>query len=189
MTVSVPRSLPPPPCCGGNEPEICFAQRSLGLLLADRFDEILLVDTSAGMLAEAAGKVTAAGPTFAARIRTLAVDLTGDDPTGWPEPGSVDVVYTSMALHHVVDVRDLLRTWHALLLPGGLVFVADLAADDGSYHAHDEAFAGHHGFRRDELEAAFTASGFAPASFDTVFVVRKDDRDYPLFLAVARRVP
>jgi trans-aconitate methyltransferase len=163
---------------------------ALSLLLADRFDEILLVDTSAGMLAEAAGKITAAGPALAARIRTLPVDLTGDDPSGWPEAGSVDVVYTSMALHHVPDVPDLLRTLHALLLPGGLLFVADLAADDeGSYHAHEEGFAGHHGFRRNALEAAFTASGFAPAGHTTVFVMRRDGREYPVFLAVARRLP
>jgi 2-polyprenyl-3-methyl-5-hydroxy-6-metoxy-1,4-benzoquinol methylase len=163
---------------------------ALSLLLADRFDEILLVDTSAGMLAEAAAKITAAGLNLAARIRPLAIDLTGDDPTGWPEPGSIDVVYTSMALHHVTDVADLLRTFHALLVPGGLLFVADLAADeDGGYHAHEESFEGHHGFGRADIEAALTGSGFAPASVGTVFVVHREGRDYPVFLAVARRVP
>jgi SAM-dependent methyltransferase len=167
---------------------------SLSLLLADRFDEILLVDTSPGMLAAAAGKIAAAGPALAARVRPLAVDLTSHDPAGRPEPGSVDVVYTSMALHHVPDVARLLRTFHALLAPGGLLLVADLAADaDGSYHGHDEAFGGHHGFAPADLQATLSAAGFATAELSTVFVVHRAvdgvERDYPVLLAVTRRVP
>lgn len=163
---------------------------ALSLLLADRFEEILLVDTSPGMLATAAGKVAAAGPALAARIRPLPVDLTSDDVTGRPEPGSVDVVYTAMALHHVPDPAALLRTFHALLVPDGLLLVADLVAEEASHHpADDDAFGGFHGFRRDELEGLVAAAGFAPAAFTTVFVVRRDEQDYPVFLAVARRVP
>ena len=165
---------------------------SLSLLLADRFDEILLVDTAPGMLAVATTKAAAAGADVATRIRALAVDLTGDDRTAWPDPGSVDVVYSSMALHHVPDVAALLRAFHDLMAPDGLLFLADLDAEDGSYHAHDEAFAGHHGFRRGDLETALSACGFVPAGYATVFVVRRQvdatEHTYPVFLAVARRV-
>lgn len=167
---------------------------ALSLLLADRFEEILLVDTSPGMLAAAAGKIAAAGPDVAARLHPLALDLTGSDPSGRPEPGSVDVVYSSMALHHVADVPALLRAFHGLLAPGGLLLVADLAADhDGSYHAHDDAFEGHHGFHRHELDQTLVATGFAPATTTTAYVVRREvdgaEREYPVFLATARRVP
>ena len=167
---------------------------ALSLLLADRFDEIVLVDTSPGMLAAAAGKIAAAGPALAARLHPLALDLTADDPAGRPEAGSVDVVYSSMALHHVADIGALLRAFHELLAPGGQLLVADLEADDdGSYHAHDDAFDGHHGFRRDDLEAALTAAGYRPAGFSAAFVVRRQvegaERQYPVFLATAQRVP
>ena len=167
---------------------------TLSLLLADRFDEVVLVDTSAPMLAMAAGKAAAAGPALAARVRTLAVDLLAAD-VDVAEPGSVDVVYSSMALHHVGDVDALLRRFHGLLAPDGLLLGADLARDgDGSYHAHDEAFEGHHGFAPDELVARLSSAGFRTAEITTVFVVRKEDdrgapRDYPVFLAVARRMP
>lgn len=165
---------------------------SLSLLLADRFDEVVLVDTSPAMLAVAAGKVAAAAP--AARFRPLAVDLADPGGRGRPEPGSVDVVYSSMALHHVGDIAALLRAFRELLAPEGLLLVADLVEDeDGGYHAHDEDFDGHHGFRRSVLETELASAGFAPSGFSTVFVVHRDGhgegRDYPIFLSVSRRLP
>ncbi len=162
---------------------------ALSLLLADRFREILLVDTSPAMLAVAAGKAAATGPAATARLVPLTVDLTASSAPEPLERGSVDVVYSSMALHHVGDVAALLRTFHELLMPGGLLLVADLAAEDGGYHRHDESFTGHHGFGRAALEQLLTTAGFVPAGFSTVFVVHKDGSEYPVFLTAARRVP
>jgi 2-polyprenyl-3-methyl-5-hydroxy-6-metoxy-1,4-benzoquinol methylase len=164
---------------------------SLSLLLADRFDEIVLVDTSSGMLAVAAGKVEAAGRALPARITPLVTDLTAAGGAAGIEP--VDVVYSLMALHHVGDVETLLRAFHGLLVPGGLALFADLDADeDGSYHAHVEGFDGHHGLDRSALARWLGAAGFAVLSQETVVVVHRHGedgggRDYPVVLTVAQR--
>ncbi len=163
---------------------------SLSLLLADRFDEIALVDTSRGMLDVAAGKVAAARPALTARVTTLPLDLTAPGAADRSGLAPVDVVFSLMALHHVRDVDGLLRTFHDLLTPDGLVLVSDLEAEDGSYHAGHEGFDGHDGFDRDDLARRLGSVGFAVLSHRTVFVVRRGDdaREYPLFLAAARRL-
>ncbi len=165
---------------------------SLSLLLADRFDEVVLVDTSRGMLEVAAGKVAAAGPTLTAKVAGLPLDLTEPGAAAAAGLAPVDVVYSLMALHHVQDVDPLLSTFRDLLAPDGLVLLADLEAEDGSYHAADSGFHGHHGFDRTALERSLTAAGLVPMSYRTVATARRTDhegreRHYPVFLAVARR--
>ena len=160
---------------------------SLSLLLADLFDEIVLVDTSAGMLEVAAAKV-AADPTLPARFETLRVDLASSDT---PPIEPVEAAYSLLALHHIDDVGALLRGLHALLMPGGLLLLADLVTEDGSYHRHDADFHGHHGFDRDGLEAALRAAGFEPLTYEIAATTRRrvddgSERDYPLFLITAR---
>ena len=165
---------------------------SLSLLLADRFDEVFLVDTSRGMLDVAAGKVAAAGATLTAKATGVTLDLTEPGAAASSGLAPVDVVYSLMALHHVPDVDALLRTFRDLLAPDGLVLLADLEAEDGSYHAADSGFHGHHGFDRAALERSLTAAGLVPMSYRTAGAARRTDREghereYPVFLAVARR--
>jgi len=163
---------------------------SLSILLADLFDEIVLVDTSPGMLEVAASKVTAAGSAIGARITTLVADL-ADPGSAYAPAAPVDAVYSLMALHHVPDTGALFSALGRLLTPGGLLLVADLAAEDGSFHAHHAAFDGHDGFDRHVLESALRRAGFSPRSHETVHVVRRQIdgvvRDFPVFLAVAAR--
>ncbi len=162
------------------------------------------------MLAVAAGRIAAAGPSSASRLHTLGVDLTGDDRTGWPAPGSFDVVYTSMVLHHVPDAQALLTTFHELMTPGALLLLADLEDSGGgrggpgspgerpagadprhtAEHGHDEPFPDHRGYRRGQIEDLVSAAGFTPTAFETVFVVRREvEGEQPIFLAASRRVP
>ncbi len=162
---------------------------SLSLLLADLFDEIVLVDTSAGMLEVAARKV-AADPMLRTRIDTLRADLTSTDAAPTLRPA--EAAYSLLALHHIEDVGALLRALHALLVPGGLLLLADLVSEDGSYHRHDPDFHGHHGFDRQDLDAALRAAGFEPSTYEIAATTRRRDesgveRDYPLFLVTARR--
>jgi len=64
-----------------------------------------------------------------------------------------------MTLHHIKDVRGLLKRFHHALLPGGYIAIADLDKEDGRFHDnHDGVF--HHGFDRDELGLLFAEAGF-----------------------------
>ncbi|HET9594701.1 MAG TPA: class I SAM-dependent methyltransferase [Anaeromyxobacteraceae bacterium] len=154
----------------------------LGFALRGRAASLTLADSSAEMTAVAREKIAAldAGDVTAVRL-----DLTSDTSYATQH----DLVCTLLTLHHVPDVPRLLRRFHGLVRPGGHVAVADLDAEDGSFHG--EGFDGHNGFRREDIAAWLGRAGFSGIELQTVFEIEKDGRSgvrkYPVFLAIARR--
>lgn len=143
---------------------------------------ITLADSSTGMLQVLADKIKAAGID---NMLPLHLDLTVD-----PVPATrFHLLYTLMTLHHINDIDSTLRQFHELLYPGGLLCVADLDREDGTFHGSD--FNGHKGFVRDELAEKTMAAGFDPPTFSTVFhMTRKTGgttKHYPLFLMTTIR--
>ena len=150
--------------------------------LQDRFSRIVLADTSAGMLEVLREKVTAAG--LESVFEPRAYDLTTDPLP----PDRFDAVYSSMVLHHIPDTRLALMASRALMRPGGYLLVADLEAEDGSFHGPDVDV--HHGFDADELGRRALDAGFVEVSSSRIYGMPKTidgiDRVFPLFLLVAR---
>ena len=155
----------------------------LSFALHAELSQITLADSSPGMLAILAEKITAAGLTH---LHPLALDLLTDPPPA----GRYDLIYTLMTLHHVAELERLLRAFHGLLRAGGWLGIADLDREDGSFHGG--GFAGHHGFDRTALGAQLADAGFGEVDFSTCYVMQKATdrgmREYPLFLAVAARM-
>jgi ubiquinone/menaquinone biosynthesis C-methylase UbiE len=143
-----------------------------------------LADSSAGMLQVLAEKIKAAG---VGNMLPLHLDLTID-----PVPATrFTVLYTLMTLHHISDTERTLRQFHELLHPGGILCVADLDREDGTFHG--PTFTGHKGFVRDELAEQTMAAGFDPPTFSTVFHMSRTTgettKHYPLFLMTTIRRP
>lgn len=139
---------------------------------------VTLADPSEGMRAVMAEKVADGRLPPGARIWDL--DLATDErPTE-----EFDLLVTVMTLHHVRDLVPVLTGFANLLADGGHLCVVDLEAEDGSFHA-DTDFDVHDGFRREDLARWLESSGFADVAFHDAGAVVKDDRSYPLFLAVA----
>ena len=97
-----------------------------------------------------------------------------------------------MTLHHVREVGTLLRRFHSLLSPGGLLAVADLDKEDGSFH-QDTHGVEHQGFPREWIAEQLQAAGFGGEEFETVYEIGKPDvarkvRSYPVFLVTARKL-
>jgi ubiquinone/menaquinone biosynthesis C-methylase UbiE len=151
----------------------------LSFELADQLGPITLADSSAGMLDVARAKV-AARP--GARMRVVNLDLTRD---ALPDD-RYDLIYSMMTLHHVADTAALLGRFRALLNPDGHICVADLDAEDGSFHGAGVDV--HHGFERAALAEQIRAAGFADVTIDTCFEIHRRTRSYPVFLAAARRI-
>lgn len=152
----------------------------LGLALQPLVAEVTLADSSREMLAVAEEKIASGALRNA---RTLHLDLTAG-----PAPElRFDVVCTLMTLHHIPDTDGILGAFHRLLSPGGIVCIADLDREDGSFHG--PAFSGHKGFDRADLRARLERSGFRDVRFDTVLEVRQatpaGPRAFPVFLALA----
>jgi 2-polyprenyl-3-methyl-5-hydroxy-6-metoxy-1,4-benzoquinol methylase len=155
----------------------------LSILLADQVGSVVVTDPSAGMVRVAQERIEAAG--LSDRLRAVQADLTTDRLDG-----SYDVVWSSMALHHVEDLDGLLRSVADLLVDGGRLCIADLDADpDGAFHADKVDFAGHHGFDRHLLGEQLARAGFADVSFVDATTILKGDREFGVFLCTATRAP
>lgn len=153
----------------------------LSILLADRVGSVVITDPSAGMVAVAQERIAQAG--LGDRLSAVQADLTTD-----PIAGTYDVVWTSMAMHHVKDLDALLRVVARLLVDGGRVAIADLDEDpEGAFHAHKANFAGHHGFNRDRLAAQLVGAGFTDVEFVDATTIVKDGREFGVFLCTATK--
>ncbi len=99
----------------------------------------------------------------------------------------VDLIVSAMAMHHVEDTRALLSTLHAHLRPGGKVAIADLEAEDGTFHPEHVDGLFHHGFDREDLSRLMHETGFTEVEIETACDVYRDGRHYPVFLAIGTR--
>ena len=150
-----------------------------GLLLeriAPYVGRITAVDVSPSMNAQLEAKFGQ----LACPVELHAIDLVATDL-----PGRYDGVISSMTMHHIADVADLFGKFRAMLKPGGFIAIADLDAEDGSFHSEDTGVF-HNGFEREAIAALAAAAGFADVVVRAASVVRKPQRDYPVFLLTAR---
>ncbi len=157
----------------------------VGLRLLPHVGHVLETDLSPGMLAVLSEKAAAAGLD---KIDTQVLDLTSSPPPA----ERFDLIFSSMAMHHIPDVAALIRTFYSMLNPGGWLALADLDAEDGSFHPPDVPGVAHHGFERKTMESWLRATGFSSVTTRTAHTVAKD-RDgkaceYPIFLATGQRI-
>lgn len=142
------------------------------------------VDTSPGMLEVFQGKLFERGITNVSTVLLDPAKETGID-------GNFHLVVSGMTMHHIEDVEALFKEFYDLLLPGGKVCVADLDAEDGSFHS-DLTGVAHFGFERMHMRAMLESAGFVEIRNVTAGSIIKDAemptrREYPVFLMVARK--
>lgn len=155
----------------------------LTLALAPGFSQIVAMDSSVQMLKVLETKAKTLGTT---NIKTLE----GSVPE--TRPGDAfDLIFSSMTLHHIADIRELLAMLFDSCRPGGQIALADLEKEDGSFH-DDKPGIAHHGFDQDELTAMISEAGFSDIWFSTADEMEKKGADgrvrhYPIFLVIATR--
>ena len=152
-------------------------------LLAPSFQKVVAMDSAPGMLAVLERKIEELP---LENVETFEGDLSQTLPEG-----AFDAIVSSMTLHHVADVPGLLKRLYDHLSPGGQVALADLDAEDGSFHSDKPGIA-HNGFERDDIRRWLEAAGFANIDFDTAYTMEKIGEDgvlrqFPIFLVSAQR--
>lgn len=151
----------------------------LTLFLQPRVRNITGIDSSRGMLDVLDRKVRERG---LANVRTRLCDVArGERPDG-----RYHLTVSSMALHHVGQLLPLFRLFADLLLPGGILCLADLDKEDGTFH-DDPTGVRHFGFERAALKEMLAEAGFMECRDTTAAVIRKERGEYPVFLVIARK--
>ena len=154
----------------------------LSFALKDKFEEIVLMDNSLEMTRVTEEKIA---DLKIQNMKPLFYDLEHQDYSG-----SFDIIYNQMVMHHVNDVDAVLSKFYHLLNPGGYLAIADLYAEDGSFHS--EGFSGHHGFDIEHLSDKLKAIGFTNIEHQQCYSINKTDengnvKEFPIFLLTAVR--
>lgn len=102
-----------------------------------------------------------------------------------------DLIYTSLTIHHILDIEKIIKTFYNLLNPKGTLFITELDKEDGSFHINHKNFNGHNGFQHEVMEQAFTNAGFSDIKSETFFYGKKTYKEkvipYSMFYTIGKK--
>ncbi|MBC8005677.1 MAG: class I SAM-dependent methyltransferase [Verrucomicrobia bacterium] len=150
----------------------------LSLILKDSLKEITLMDNSIGMVKVMEEKIK---KEQVEHLKPLFFNL----ETAPYRDKTFDLIFTQMVMHHVVGVKAMITRFYDLLNEGGCLAIADLYAEDGSFHG--SGFTGHLGFDMEDLSQTLKDAGFKNVSHEPCFVIKKQTenngmKDFPVFI-------
>ena len=155
----------------------------VGLRFGKKVKTLYALDTSEAMLGMLHAKLE--NEDFG-NVRVLSVPL---HEAGIPEK-YLDAIFTSMAMHHVEGLPEVLELMCRLLKGGGKLIVGELLPEDGSFHGDNVV--PYNGFEPDELAAMVTEAGFSAVSHHAHGIYSKPDkegvvRQYGTFVLVGQK--
>jgi tRNA (cmo5U34)-methyltransferase len=155
----------------------------LSFILKDLFASITLVDNSAEMIKICNEKIASSKSNH---IHTLKINLEKEEIKE-----RFDIIYSQMAFHHISDVNKMVNKFYTLLNDEGILAVADLFPEDGSFHG--EGFTGHKGFDPELMAESMRNAGFKNVTYTKTFVQKMADtngsiNEYPVFLMIAKKL-
>lgn len=121
------------------------------------------------------------------RAENVSIQKADMDITPLPE-NTYHCIVSSMTLHHIEDVSQFFASAYKSLLPGGILALADLEPEDGSFHSKpDEVNVKHYGFNPEEFSGKMEKVGFRNCSQKRIHTIKKESGEYPVFLAVGKK--
>jgi len=158
----------------------------LSIELIDSFKSIVATDTSKEMLKVFNAKMKQSD---IKSIKTKLIDITTSYlPKSY---GNFETIYTSMTLHHIIDINSIITKFNKLLYKNGYLCIADLVSEDGKFH-DDPNFNGHFGFRKEEIYNYLTSNNFKVIYYNEILEIEKkyDNnilKKFPVFLIIAQK--
>jgi tRNA (cmo5U34)-methyltransferase len=151
----------------------------LSFNLKDRFSKLTLMDSSQEMVRVTQGKIA---EQRIDNMCALYIDLEKEDYTA-----KFDVIFTQMVFHHIENIPSILKRFSSLLKPAGYLAIADLYAEDGSFHGED--FKGPKGFDVENLANILQINGFKNVSHKECYRIKKSletgiIKEFPVFLMI-----
>lgn len=155
----------------------------VGLAIAEKIETLVAFDSSEGMLDVLQNKANDMG---LSNVNPLHGNILTAEIA---EP--FDLIFSSMTLHHIENVNPIMEKLYSVTKSGGMIAIADLDKEDGSFHKEGSEEK-HHGFERDQLTDLLRSTGFSDIQFQTVHTITKSGKDgklkdFTVFLATARK--
>ena len=151
-----------------------------GLLLSEIapfVGEITAVDISSSMIAVLKSKKE----DIKCTLEIVQLDLTKE-----PLNKKFDAIISSMTIHHIEDTLALFKKFYSLLKEEGILAIADLDAEDGSFHTEDTGVF-HCGFDRENFVQMVKSVGFQDIKIQNASTIAKPTKDYSVFLITAKK--
>ncbi|HAT81103.1 MAG TPA: class I SAM-dependent methyltransferase [Flavobacterium sp.] len=151
-----------------------------GLLLSEitpYIGEITAVDISSSMNAVLKSKIA----DLKCSVQIVQMDLTKETLDR-----KFDVIISSMTIHHIEDTLALFKKFHSLLKDNGIIAIADLDTEDGSFHTEDTGVF-HFGFDRENFVEMVKNAGFQNIKIQNASTIVKPTKDYSVFLITAQK--
>jgi ubiquinone/menaquinone biosynthesis C-methylase UbiE len=148
----------------------------LGSQFLHETNQLTGVDTSTGML-EVFNQKFHENKNVHSRLLNLEEQELDED--------GFDLIISSMAFHHLKEPGKMVVKLKKMLSPGGILAIIDLDAEDGSFHPDPKNMGVHHfGFAEETIQAWSSAAQFKKLSREIINVIKKEQGEYPIFLAV-----
>ncbi len=155
----------------------------IGFNLCDKFRKVTLMDSEKEMLDVIHEKIET---NKISNVFPVLKDLTKEDCEE-----KFDVIYTSMALHHIIDTQKMIKKFYDLLNENGTLCIIELDKEDGSFHMNEKQFNGHNGFEQKYMQEILKNSGFSNIKSETFFHGEKTYQEkripYSLFFAIGNK--
>lgn len=152
--------------------------------LCDKFTKLTLMDSEEEMLDVVKEKIE----TYqTSSVFPVLIDLTQESYT----QEKFDLIFTSMTLHHILDIENIIKIFYDLLNENGILCIIDLDKEDGSFHINEKNFKGHNGFEHREIEDTLKIVGFSNIKSETFFQGKKVYEEkkipYSMFYTVGQK--
>jgi ubiquinone/menaquinone biosynthesis C-methylase UbiE len=151
--------------------------------LYDKFKDITLVDSSKAMIEVLHSKIDKC---LVSNMTAIQLDILDHKSI----EKKFDVIYSSMALHHIHDTKGIVKKFYELLNEDGYLCIVDLDEEDGSFHKNYVDYDGHNGFNQDELKSILRGAGFKDVKCNTFYydtkVIDNEEIEYSLFIMKAQ---
>ena len=152
--------------------------------LCDKFKKLTLMDSEKEMINVVKEKIETY-KTF--NVLPVKIDLTKETY----EEEKFDLIYTSLTVHHILDIENIIKTFYNLLNENGILCIIELDKEDGSFHINTKKFNGHNGFEHKYMESVLKNTGFSNVKSETFFYGEKIYKEktipYSLFYSIGKK--
>jgi SAM-dependent methyltransferase len=154
----------------------------LSFLLSEKLGHITMMDSSPGMVKVMEEKVQNRNAT---NLLPVCFDLEQES-----SGQEFQLIFNQMVLHHIKNVKSILEKFYHMLSPDGILVIADLYSEDGTFHG--DGFDGHLGFDPVQLEGLLHSAGFRNIRHEECYSVKRnlDDgtvKSFPIFVLTSTK--